>query len=94
VVLHISSLGAKAAFSEPTLNRKHANSELPIATFSGTNADTGRFAVSVFARGREMEKEKEKEYQKEKAEGVDVRYFGGEHTREEIEAADDLLKNL
>ena len=90
MVLHISSLGAKADFSEPTLNRKHANSELPIATFSGTNADTGRFAVSVFARGAKKEKEKEKE----KAKGVDVRYFGGEHTREEIDAADDLLKNV
>jgi len=79
VVLHVCTLGKNAFLSEPKTDLGTGNS--PLATFTGTNAATGRFAISVFGRGEGNER-------------ASVSYFGGKHKREQMEQADDLLKNI
>jgi hypothetical protein len=60
IVLHVATLGKKAALTKPALG---GGAPVASATFSGYNPSTGRFAVSVFGRGKT-------------GEAVEARYFG------------------
>jgi hypothetical protein len=78
VVLHVATLGKKAVLTKPTLG---GGAPLASATFSGYNPSTGRFAVSVFGRGKV-------------GEVVEASYFGAQQKREHMEQADDVLKQV
>jgi hypothetical protein len=82
-VLNIATLGgSKALLTEPNTLPVAGEQDL-IATFGGYNAGTGRFAVTVFARGGNGGGGKPR-----------ASYFGAKLKREQLDQADDVLKNV
>jgi len=77
LVLHVATLGKKAVLTKPTVGEGAAS-----ASFSGYNPSTGRFVMTVMGRGEEGGD----------VGGVVVRYFGARQKREDIEVADDVVK--